>query len=134
MLLFDVDYFKRYNDCYGHQLGDDCLIKIAQAVDRLVGRAADLVARYGGEEFIVILPNTNIEGAIAVAERIHAAIGELKIPHQCSDVNDFVSVSMGIVSNIPNLERSPSVLISHADQALYHAKQQGRNQSVFFTN
>lgn len=134
LLMFDVDYFKRYNDCYGHQLGDDCLIKIAQAVDRLVGRAADLVARYGGEEFIVILPNTNIEGAIAVAERIHAAIGELKIPHQCSDVNDFVSVSMGIVSNIPNLERSPSVLISHADQALYHAKQQGRNQSVVFTN
>jgi diguanylate cyclase (GGDEF)-like protein/PAS domain S-box-containing protein len=134
LLMFDVDYFKRYNDCYGHQLGDDCLVKIAQAVDRLVGRAADLVARYGGEEFIVILPNTNIEGAIAVSERIHAAIADLKIPHECSDVNDFVSVSMGIVSNIPNHERSPSVLISHADQALYHAKQQGRNQSVVFTN
>lgn len=133
LLMFDVDYFKRYNDCYGHQLGDDCLIKIAQAVEILLCRATDLVARYGGEEFIVILPNTNIEGAIAVAERIHAAIADLKIPHQCSDVKDFVSVSMGIVSDIPNLERSPCVLINQADQALYHAKQKGRNQSVVFT-
>jgi diguanylate cyclase (GGDEF)-like protein/PAS domain S-box-containing protein len=134
LLMFDVDYFKRYNDHYGHQLGDQCLIKIAQTVDQLVYRPADLVARYGGEEFIVILPNTNLEGAITVAKNLHEAIATLQIPHNGSDVSDVVTISMGIASDIPNLERSPYVLINQADQALYYAKQQGRNQSVIFTD
>ncbi len=132
LLIFDVDYFKRYNDCYGHQLGDDCLIKVAQAVDYLMRRETDLVARYGGEEFVVMLPNTNLEGAIAVSERIQAKIAELKIPHQHSDVNDFVSLSIGIASDIPNLKQSPYDLINQADQALYYAKKHGRNQSAIF--
>ncbi|WP_434683671.1 diguanylate cyclase domain-containing protein [Pseudanabaena minima] len=134
LLMFDVDYFKRYNDHYGHQLGDECLLRISQAVDQLVCRPADLVARYGGEEFIVILPNTNLDGAIAVAKIVHEAIADLQIPHQASDVSDVVTISMGIASDIPNLERSPYVLINQADQALYYAKQQGRNQSVIFTD
>ena len=134
LLMFDVDYFKRYNDYYGHQLGDQALLLIAQAVDQLVCRPADLVARYGGEEFIVILPNTNLEGAIAVAKNLHKAIANLQIPHQDSDVSDIVTVSMGIASDIPKLDRSPYVLINQADQALYYAKQQGRNRSVIFAD
>ena len=132
LLMFDVDYFKRYNDYYGHQLGDQTLLLISQAVDQLVCRPADLVARYGGEEFVVILPNTNLEGAIAVAKNLHKAIADLQIPHQNSEVSDVVTVSMGIASDIPQLDRSPYVLINQADQALYYAKQQGRNRSVIF--
>lgn len=132
LLMFDVDYFKRYNDLYGHQIGDECLIKIAQAVNHLMRRPADLVARYGGEEFIVILPNTHVSGAIAVADRIHEAIKNLQIPHQDSIVSNIVSISMGIACDIPNLERSPYVLINQVDHALYEAKQQGRNRSVLF--
>jgi diguanylate cyclase (GGDEF)-like protein/PAS domain S-box-containing protein len=134
LLMFDVDYFKLYNDFYGHQLGDQALLLIAQAVDQLVCRPADLVARYGGEEFIVILPNTNLEGAIAVAKNLHKAIADLQIPHQDSDVSDIITVSMGIASDIPKLDRSPYVLINQADQALYYAKQQGRNRSVVFAD
>ena len=133
LLMFDVDYFKRYNDFYGHQLGDECLIKIAQSIDKLMCRPADLVARYGGEEFIVILPNTNTHGAIAVAERIHKAIKELQISHQDSNASHIVTISMGIACGIPKLEISPYVMIKQADQALYAAKQQGRNRSVLFT-
>jgi diguanylate cyclase (GGDEF)-like protein/PAS domain S-box-containing protein len=132
LLMFDVDYFKRYNDCYGHQMGDECLIKIAQTVDDLMRRPADLVARYGGEEFIIILPNTNAEGAIVVAELVHQAIQKLQIPHQDSMVSNIVTISMGIACDLPQLERSPYVLISQADHALYEAKQQGRNRSVLF--
>lgn len=134
LLMFDVDYFKLYNDHYGHQLGDHALLMIAQAVDQLVCRPADLVARYGGEEFIVILPNTNLEGAIAVAKNLHKAIADLQIPHQYSDVSDVVTVSTGIASGIPQLDRSPYVLINQVDQALYYAKQQGRNRSVIFAD
>lgn len=132
LLMFDVDYFKRYNDLYGHQIGDECLIKIAQTVNHLMRRPADLVARYGGEEFIVILPNTHIDGAIAVAKRIHESIKSLQIPHQDSDVSNIVSISIGIACDIPNLERSPYALINQTDQALYNAKQQGRNRSIPF--
>ena len=132
LLMFDVDYFKRYNDRYGHQLGDECLIKIAQTVEHVISRPADLVARYGGEEFIVILPNTSLVGAVAIANHIEEEIKSLQIPHQDSDVSDLVTVSIGIACDIPDLERSPYVLVNQADQALYYAKQQGRNQSVIF--
>jgi len=129
LLLFDVDYFKRYNDCYGHQMGDDCLFKLAQTVQEVVYRPADLVARYGGEEFGIILPNTDLEGAISVAQRIHAAIQALSIPHKTSDVSDVVTISMGIANLIPISELSSADLIALADRALYRAKEQGRNQS-----
>lgn len=133
LLMFDVDYFKHYNDCYGHQLGDECLIQIAQATKELIHRPADLVARYGGEEFIIILPNTNAQGALSVANQIHTVIRNLHIPHQRSPVSKLVSVSIGIACSIPNLKKSPNVLINQADQALYSAKQQGRNRSILFT-
>ena len=128
LILFDVDYFKHYNDYYGHQSGDDCLLQVAQAAKQGVYRAADLVARYGGEEFAVILPNTEKQGAIAIAERIRKAILALAIPHKRSQVSNIVSVSLGIGSIIPNLKSSPDVLISLADRALYAAKKQGRDR------
>lgn len=128
LLMLDVDYFKPYNDFYGHQGGDDCLIKIAQAVQKSVSRPADLVARYGGEELVITLPETDLAGAITVAEAIHDTIAALAIPHQASGVSDQVTVSIGISSLIPMLDFSPEQLIHQADQALYLAKQQGRDR------
>lgn len=128
LLLLDVDYFKAYNDCYGHQQGDECLIKIAKALQTTVSRPADLVARYGGEEFVVVLPDTDIEGAITVALAIRSAIEALAISHQHSGVSDWVTVSIGISCLLPSQELSPEHLIDKADKALYQAKQQGRNR------
>ena len=128
LLMLDVDYFKPYNDFYGHQSGDDCLTKIAQAVQQIVHRPADLVARYGGEEFSITLSETDLQGAITIAEAIHQAIAVLAIPHSSSMVSKEVTVSIGIVSLIPTPDLSPEYLIHQADQALYLAKQQGRNR------
>ncbi|WP_353931369.1 diguanylate cyclase [Okeanomitos corallinicola TIOX110] len=133
LILFDVDYFKRYNDYYGHQMGDDCLIKLAQATQSAVSRSTDLVARYGGEEFVIILPKTDLQGAITVATKIHASIKNLAIPHQASEVSDIVTISLGISTLIPNPYSSIVDFIEQADKALYTAKQQGRNQSVVFS-
>lgn len=133
LILFDIDYFKLYNDLYGHQKGDDCLVTIAQTVKRSLSRPADLVARYGGEEFAVILPNTDIQGAIAITERIRLAVSDLEIIHEDSKVSDYVTISLGVSSLFPDLDQSPSNLIKQADMALYAAKQQGRNCSVNFT-
>ncbi len=131
-ILFDVDYFKRFNDTYGHQLGDDCLLQVAQAAASTVNRSSDLVARYGGEEFAVVLTNTNLKGAFSIAQRIHGRIMALKIPHQSSDVSDSVTVSLGVSSLIPRPETQPNMLIRQADQALYSAKQAGRNNCQCF--
>jgi diguanylate cyclase (GGDEF)-like protein len=128
LILFDVDYFKRYNDCYGHQAGDTCLIQVAQAATEGVCRAGDLVARYGGEEFVIVLPNTDLEGAIATAKRIQQALRAKAVPHERSEVNSIVSISLGITSVIPCSQLSPKMLISTADEALYVAKQQGRDR------
>jgi diguanylate cyclase (GGDEF)-like protein len=130
LILFDVDYFKRYNDRYGHQAGDTCLRKIAKAANASVKRSVDLVARYGGEEFAVILPNTLAEGAMHVAETIRDRIKQLKIPHERSEISKFVTISLGIASLIPSSEDSPNELIAKADNALYEAKQQGRDRTV----
>ena len=136
IILFDVDYFKRYNDHYGHPMGDKCLFRLAQASQHCL-RSRDLIARYGGEEFIVLLPDTDRKGAIEVAQRIQASIQSLNMPHATSEVNSVVTVSMGIAYTIPqaqdisNPQPSPSLanqLISQADQALYHSKMLGRNQ------
>ena len=132
LLLFDIDYFKRYNDCYGHQVGDECLMSIAQTVQKALSRPADLVARYGGEEFAVILPNTNLDGAFKVAEQIRGVIASLAIPHQNSKISNIVTVSVGVTSLIPNPQQKPSTLIKQADIALYNAKQQGRNRAIVF--
>jgi len=128
LILLDIDYFKYYNDCYGHQDGDTCLIQVAQTAANQLKRPADLFARYGGEEFVVVLPNTDLDGAIMVAESIQKAIGDLSIPHQESKARDVVTVSMGITSLIPTADLSIENLIKLTDNALYQAKQQGRDR------
>lgn len=130
LILFDVDYFKRFNDTYGHPAGDHCLRHVAWAAQRAIQRSSDLVARYGGEEFVVILPNTNLEGAVVVVEQIRQQIRSLSIPHGQSEMSPFVTVSAGISTMIPRPHSDPSILVQQADQALYSAKQQGRDRYV----
>jgi diguanylate cyclase (GGDEF)-like protein len=130
LILMDVDFFKRYNDNYGHQQGDECLRQVAAAMAAAVFRPADLVARYGGEEFVVIMPNTNETGALAVAERICERIRELAIAHAYSDVAAHVTVSIGAATLIPQAEQPSSELVSAADAALYAAKHAGRDRVV----
>lgn len=132
LILTDVDYFKRYNDHYGHLGGDDCLIRVAQTIAQIPQRLTDLVARYGGEEFAVILPKTNPEGALIIAEEIKKAIALLSIPHAQSQVSQYVTLSLGVASLIPTLELNLEDLIAQADQALYTAKDQGRDQAIVF--
>ena len=131
--MIDIDYFKLYNDSYGHQCGDDCLIRVAKAIAQVPQRPTDLVARYGGEEFVVILSNTDIEGALKVANAIQQAIADLAIPHQ-TYINNHLTLSIGVASMIPTLDQSLEILISYADKALYAAKAQGRNRAISCTN
>ncbi|MGF1933869.1 MAG: diguanylate cyclase domain-containing protein [Nostoc sp. ChiQUE02] len=128
LILFDVDKFKSYNDYYGHLGGDDCLIRIGQTVQQMVCRPGDLVARYGGEEFSVLLPNTDLVGAIKVAQRVQQAIHDQAIPHAQSDIKNIVTVSLGITSVIPTCDIKPDTLIASADKALYNAKEKGRDR------
>ncbi|MCT7962713.1 PleD family two-component system response regulator [Laspinema sp. D1] len=127
LILCDIDYFKAYNDTYGHPAGDECLKQVAQAISQAVKRPADLVARYGGEEFAVILPHTNSLGALSVARNIQHKIQQLDIKHCASDVCNIVTISLGICTMIPTGEESLDSLILSADKALYQAKQTGRN-------
>jgi len=127
LVLCDIDYFKNYNDRYGHLAGDACLYQVAQVILGCVKRPADRVARYGGEEFALILPNTNQEGAITIVEEIHAALESLKIPHTGSAVATHITLSVGIACLIPTLDASCQALIAAADAALYQSKAAGRN-------
>jgi diguanylate cyclase (GGDEF)-like protein len=128
LILCDVDYFKKYNDTYGHQAGDDCLRHVGQAITAAICRPADLAARYGGEEFATILPNTNLDGATKVARAIQAQIKELQIPHRSSDVSAHVTVSLGVVSLFPDDQTTTEQLLIKADQLLYQAKSEGRDR------
>jgi diguanylate cyclase len=130
LILMDVDYFKNYNDHYGHLAGDECLRQVAQGIGKLLIRPQDLVARYGGEEFVVILPHTPIEGAKKVAEGIISIIYDLNIVHAKSQVSDRITLSIGVACVVPNDDLSWEVPISLADRALYEAKQKGRNRIV----
>jgi diguanylate cyclase (GGDEF)-like protein len=134
LLLCDIDFFKQYNDTYGHQGGDDCLKQIAQAIEKVSKRPADLVARYGGEEFGVILPNTTISGAIEISEQICQAVRDLKIEHKKSRAANYVTLSLGISCLIPTTENKMTEFIEMADKALYQAKHQGRNRVCVFNN
>ena len=128
LLIIDVDYFKKYNDCYGHVAGDQCLREIATSLAGFANRGGDLAARYGGEEFSLILSDTKTEDAKQCAENYRMAIENLKIPHSQSDISEYVTVSVGVVTIRGNQEESINKLIQKADQALYHAKEHGRNQ------
>ncbi|MCC5642915.1 EAL domain-containing protein [Nostoc sp. CHAB 5824] len=127
LILCDVDYFKLYNDTHGHLAGDDALRQVAKAISQTVKHPADLVARYGGEEFAVILPNTDIKGAIAVARDIQTNVNALKMPHPHSHVSELITLSLGVATITPHSQLSPATLIAAADQGLYQAKAQGRN-------
>ena len=126
LIMCDVDYFKHFNDSYGHQAGDNCLQQIAQVMRSSIKRPADLVARYGGEEFAIILPNTSATGAIHVAELIREAIKNLEIPHNKSSYG-IVTLSLGVSTVIPRADLEPEILVAMADKALYQAKDKGRN-------
>ncbi|MBF0213609.1 MAG: diguanylate cyclase [Magnetococcales bacterium] len=128
LLLMDVDFFKLFNDHYGHAQGDYCLRQIAGAITRSMPRTMDLAARYGGEEFACVLPETTLIGGHAVAERILNAVRELAIPHAESKAAHYVTLSIGVASITPTIAQQPLSLIDQADQALYLAKRSGRNQ------
>ncbi|MBF0428892.1 MAG: diguanylate cyclase [Magnetococcales bacterium] len=132
LLLMDIDYFKLFNDNYGHSEGDDVLRQVAGCIASSMPRTADLAARYGGEEFACILPETNKAGARIAAERVLQAIRALEIPHAFSKSAGHVTLSIGIASIIPTVKQRTLDLITMADQALYQAKQNGRNQAVCF--
>ncbi|WP_338018741.1 response regulator [Ectothiorhodospira variabilis] len=129
LILLDIDHFKPFNDHYGHVAGDDALQAVARALSDTLPRTTDLVARYGGEEFVCVLPGTNREGVLTVAQRIRAAILALGIPHAASSTHTHLTVSLGVASARPKLhEGDPGALINLADEALYKAKASGRNQ------
>ena len=128
LFMIDVDYFKKYNDYYGHQEGDNCLKKIAQTIDTSLVRPCDLAARFGGEEFVCLLPKTEASGAMTVAQKVEQAIRALNIAHAQSDVASHVTVSIGIATITPQQNSDSQQLIAAADQQLYNAKKNGRNQ------
>ena len=129
LIMLDIDYFKEYNDFYGHQKGDDCLKKLANTMKDVIKRPGDLVARYGGEEFVVVLPQTDLSGTERIAEKIRQEIVNLRIPHQESKVSDYVTVSLGAAVAQPNSkENRVKKLIEVADNLLYEAKEKGRNR------
>lgn len=130
LIITDVDFFKRYNDFYGHIKGDQCLSQIAQTISRCVKRAGELVARYGGEEFAIILPNTDQKNALELAKLIKEQVHKLQIDHQASDVKNYVTISIGIATIIPDNNCSLTKFINLADRALYKAKESGRDRLI----
>ena len=128
LIMLDIDFFKLYNDTYGHQRGDDCLKQVAQTLVESVHRETDMVARYGGEEFTAILPETGFEGAFSVAETMRANVEQQNIAHENSKVSDHVTISVGVATWVPERDSQANDLITLADQALYKAKEKGRNR------
>jgi two-component system chemotaxis family response regulator WspR len=130
LLMIDIDHFKQYNDTYGHLAGDEVLKTVAQAVRQTFLRPKDLAVRLGGEEFVVVLPQTALGDVPRLAEKAVRAVRNLNIPHRASSAADHVTISVGAVACIPSRERQPLELVEAADQAMYEAKQTGRNQAV----
>ena len=131
VLMIDIDYFKQFNDMYGHNEGDMCLKMVAQALQGSVERESDFVARYGGEEFSVILPNTDEEGAKLIAEKIMKSVNSLKIKHENSKVSEYVTISIGITTGKVTHSQTGDDYLKRADEALYMSKQSGRNRYTF---
>lgn len=130
LLMLDIDFFKRYNDTYGHQAGDECLRQIATTLVKSMKRPGDLAARYGGEEFACVLPGVSPEGTLKIANRIHEAVKRLAIPHEDSPVNVVVTASVGVTTMIPAEDQGWDRLMERADKALYQAKKTGRDRVV----
>lgn len=128
LLMIDIDDFKAYNETYGHQKGDQCLRQVAASLNEVIKRAGDLVVRYGGEEFAVVLPNTDSEGAVAVAEQLRAEIDSLNIPHEQASVGETLTVSIGIAAGVPKPGIDRRQIVTAAESALYVAKSEGRNR------
>lgn len=127
LIMLDIDFFKQYNDEYGHLAGDNCMRLISTVLQENVKRPGDMAARYGGEEFCIIMPDTDQQGAIKLAEQIKKEVESLKIPHVKSGIADHVTVSMGTATTVPGPHFTPNTLINAADKALYTAKKDGRN-------
>jgi diguanylate cyclase (GGDEF)-like protein len=128
LLILDIDFFKRYNDAYGHLQGDACLKAVAQTLSKSVLRPGDLVGRYGGEEFAIVLPNSDIAAAVHVAERIQRNVGELALKHEGNEVAKIVTVSIGVTATSEFVRDDAASLITRADRCLYRAKHFGRNR------
>lgn len=128
IVMIDIDNFKAYNDNYGHGVGDDCLISIAQALQNTIKRPMDIFARYGGEEFVAILSNTDSEGTLHIAKNMLNAVRNLKIPHAFSKTEKYVTISIGYATTTNFNIQEPSELQERADRALYLSKDLGRNQ------
>jgi diguanylate cyclase (GGDEF)-like protein/PAS domain S-box-containing protein len=128
LVVIDIDYFKQYNDRYGHLQGDECLVNVAQALNKIPLRSSDLFARFGGEEFVLLLPQADLASAIEIAEKCRTTILDLAIPHEASGSNGVVTISLGVASAIPTSDSDPSSLMAEADRMLYRAKELGRNR------
>lgn len=128
VIMLDIDHFKAYNDNYGHGAGDECLQRVAKAMRSAVHRPSDLIARYGGEEFVALLPETDFQGAAGMAEALRLAVANLVLPHAYSPIADHVTVSVGHVTRQAVPDQSPQDVLKAADQALYKAKESGRNR------
>jgi diguanylate cyclase (GGDEF)-like protein len=134
LIMVDVDYFKNYNDNYGHQRGDQTLIQVAEALSSVINRSGDLLARYGGEEFAAILSNTNEDGARRMAEEMRSIVEAQALEHGYSKTADCITISLGVATVIPTLDSNASGLIDAADRALYQAKAEGRNRVIAHGN
>ncbi|MCP4346458.1 MAG: PleD family two-component system response regulator [Desulfobacterales bacterium] len=128
LVMTDIDYFKNFNDSYGHAAGDECLRKVAGTLAKTVQRSPDFVARYGGEEFAAILPDTGINGAAGIAEKMRLNTESLQIPHEQNRASGYVTLSLGVAAVIPDENTSSAALVEAADRCLYEAKKNGRNQ------
>jgi diguanylate cyclase (GGDEF)-like protein len=131
LLMLDIDFFKRYNDNYGHDMGDKCLKEVASVLSQCITRKDDFVARYGGEEFVVVLPNTDKKGACMIAERLLQRVYQSGIPHDKSDAAEFVTVSIGVTTGIVKYSQNGTDYVKCADSALYKSKRGGRNRYTF---
>ena len=128
LIMADIDFFKQYNDFYGHQQGDECLKVVANLLKRVSRRSMDLASRYGGEEFVLLLPETDYDKAVLLAEKCLDVVRDEKIPHEKSRVADTVTVSAGVCTLIPEIDAPSSLLMEGADEMLYKAKKAGRNR------